>query len=164
MKEVWVVQMSFPFRGFGSAARGPLILVALMGEPAHGATLDTVATTLDMALARARLLIEQAVRLGQSLYDEAVTSTGHIRPDALLAGLVSLSVLVAAIGIWLLVRRPHGEGVATGDELDLAAFAQPGAQPGMDVRAGGNRPPRLLDAVAAMKAQAALSAVNRARR
>lgn len=122
--------------------RGASVVAALTAVPAQAASLDEMLETAG------------------GWADGAVRSARALNPTTLQIGLIGGSVLVAALGLWLLLRRPR----QTDEEREAAAIL---AQrlPDLRVRTQTPRPaitrgPRLLEAVAAMKAENAMQAAE----
>lgn len=150
-----VVQMFVQKAAAAGLLRGIFVLPLLAGAPAH-------AMTLEEALQTAGNWADSAAAAIGAGITGVVDAVSTLNPTTLQIGLIGGSVLVAAAGLWLLLRRPRQS-----DEEREAAAILAQRLPDLRVRTQIPRPhiargPRLLEAVAAMKAEMAMHAAESA--
>lgn len=153
MKEVRVVQMFVQFQRIPAGLAAAMLAAA----PAHAQGVGATAGSLFQQLG------DFADAAGAAI----AQSTG-IKPDQLRAGLIGFSIAIALLALWLLLRRPRRAADEAASETvqpmpdlrareSVRAAAPPQRRFDSDV---SKRQPRLLEAVAAMKAERTLDAAK----
>ncbi len=152
MKKSRAVQMSLPAR---LVPHGLALGALLAGGPARAAS----AVTVDSVVAGAGRTAREA-GTAASAYGQWLASDAAAYGQRLLAGdmaaikiaTFAFSGLIALVGLWLLVRGPRVRRLAL---VHRERQAEPGET------GPAERPVRLLEAIAAAKAQMAISAAER---
>jgi Na+-transporting methylmalonyl-CoA/oxaloacetate decarboxylase gamma subunit len=116
--------------------------IGLAAAPAHAAAMDGFLTEVQGYASEASWAI--------AVYAKAMAAGDmpHIRATSFV-----FSGLVGLIGLWLLAVRPHSQFVA----FDEAMPEEHAPEPEAEAESEADRPTRLLEAIAAAKAQMSIS-------